>query len=118
MTLRERRLDVLSSDGLALRERGGGEGVVREEVHLARQPAPRVVDRLERRGRGSGELVAGEAANAVTRDDALAEGLCTAMEIRRRSSAWPTSCRQSRFCESISLSVRSRRSSSTSLQRC
>ena len=45
---------------LRLRERGGGERVVREQVHLARQPARRVEDRLQRRGLEERQLGAGE----------------------------------------------------------
>lgn len=37
---------MVGGDGLRLRECGGGEGVVGEEVHLSRQAARRVLDRL------------------------------------------------------------------------
>ena len=86
----ERCLYVLGRDGLGLCDRGGEERVMSEEVHLSWQPAGRLEDGFDGRGleerylaagqahaviEVASDLVAGDAADVCSYDDALRERL-------------------------------------------
>ena len=125
-------MEVVGVDGSCLVEGGGGEGVVGDAVDLAGQ-APCALEQgldggnLEQGQFASREaeavleigvdLLSIEAGEMVSDDDALAEGLVTAIDSRRLSSVRPTRMRHMRCSAPMAKLVSRRRSSRTSLRR-